>query len=98
MASWLFEGSAINFTESRYSLGDVGLMLGALTISGLEYSDRGEYTCEYTNENGMDTSSAILTVQGTILHNESERNLQQMSQSMEKIILIYFLYSKCSNK
>lgn len=66
--SWMFKGDTIDFTDSRYSLGEVGLYLGSLTITELEYSDRGEYTCVYTNDNGNDTTSATLTVQGTILY------------------------------
>ena len=64
MVSWMFEDEAIDFTDIRYSLGEVGRMLGSLIISNVEYTDRGEYTCQYTNDNGMDTTSAMLTVQG----------------------------------
>ena len=62
--SWTFKDNDIDFNDSRYSLGEVGLMFGSLTISNVEYTDRGEYTCQYTNDNGMDTTSAMLTVQG----------------------------------
>lgn len=60
---WTYRGRTI-VPGSRYSIGTSGRNYGALTISNIQFTDRGQYVCRYNNTHGSVVTSASLTVQG----------------------------------
>ena len=67
--SWYFNGAAVNeantmkYTISMMSLNTTTIN-NALTITNVQSSDVGTYTCNATNVVSSDTSSGVLTITG----------------------------------
>ena len=70
--AWSFNGSSIITTNDtadtvKYSINrdrSVPLQFGSLTVSNVQYSDRGVYQCTAVNYVGSVSASATLTVHG----------------------------------
>ena len=85
---WRFNGSIVLSTNdtadtAKYSINrdrSIPLQFGSLTVSNVQYSDRGVYQCIAISEAGNASASATLTVQG-------EQNLSNMTARL------YFLHT-----
>lgn len=54
-----FIATTMNATTSRYTLSDCdGFQNAQLTITGLTYSDAGDYNCTATNKFGTDSKQS----------------------------------------
>ena len=66
--SWYFKGVMINVSDaSKYNISNTmseTIVTSSLTISNVQSSDVGTYTCEAENIIGIDESSGIFTVNG----------------------------------
>ena len=66
--SWYFKGVMINVSDaSKYNISNTmseTIVTSSLTISNVQSSDVGTYTCKAENIIGIDQSSGILTVNG----------------------------------
>ena len=67
--SWYFKGVMINVSDSssKYNISNSlheTVVTSSLTISNVQSSDVGTYTCRAENIIGIDQSSGILTVNG----------------------------------
>ena len=58
---WEVNGAVVTSSE-KYSI-SVTSTLTTITVTNLEVSDMGSYTCVVMNVHGNDTASALLTVQ-----------------------------------
>ena len=61
---WVFNGTALSDSVSRYSFSSDRL---SLTVSALTHSDEGLYTLTATNEAGLGSASLILNIEGKLL-------------------------------
>ena len=85
---WRFNGSIVLSTNdtadtAKYSINrdrSIPLQFGSLTVSNVQYSDRGVYQCIAISDAGNASASATLTVHG-------EQNLSDMSARL------YFLHT-----
>ena len=66
--SWYFKGSMINVSDgNKYNISYTShetIVTSLLTISNVQSSDVGTYTCQAENIIGTDQSTGILTVNG----------------------------------
>ena len=61
-------GTNASENTDKYSIvRDRGEMFGSLTISDVQYEDRGTYNCTAYNTIGSVSASAVLTVHGNIV-------------------------------
>ena len=72
--SWYFNGASVNMSNTmKYTTSEVTLntttINNTLTITSVESSDVGTYTCNATNVVSSDTSSGVLTVNGKCTNN-----------------------------
>ena len=72
--SWYFNGALVNMSNTmKYTTSEVTLntttINNTLTITSVESSDVGTYTCNATNVVSRDTSSGVLTVNGKCANN-----------------------------
>ena len=71
--NWTFTSGSDGVTSAsedadKYSIvRDSGEMFGSLTISDVQYEDRGTYKCTAYNTIGSVSASAVLTVHGMFL-------------------------------
>lgn len=65
--TWRFNNSLILTNNTKYSVGDIteGIEFGSLTISDLNYFDKGTYECTASNVNGTSSLDVLLEIQGT---------------------------------
>ena len=65
-SSWTFNGNPVT-TGGRFSISSTDSNNPELTITSLEFSDEGSYTCSATNAAGTNSDSASLVVTGSKL-------------------------------
>ena len=65
----------INNTVITISFGSLtgALIFGTLTITNLQYDDRGIYTCVAANTRGVVSASAMINVHGKGLHTNAKK-------------------------
>ena len=83
-------------------IGDItdGINFGSLTISDLDYDDKGVYTCDVTNENGTSTDKAMLEIQGMKINLEGNTNSPDnfdVEVSISDTSYYYFFYMPLMN-
>lgn len=66
---WLFNGKDIRLQNPDVEITALNKHMSAISIESITAKHAGEYTCVAINKAGNVSHSAVLAVNGTLLHN-----------------------------